>query len=261
MVMIPVRGRVLCTWLDVVDYDNALARIGEWATGGQPRLVAAANTHLVAAAHEDATFAQVLDGFDMVVPDGMPLVWALRLEGFALRDRVYGPYLMERGLRQLGASCRHFFAGGTRECLDALAAAARRLNPEIQLAGDCSPPFGQDGERVDLEMVEAMTRSGANVVWLALGGVRQETWLARNRHRLPPGAYVAVGDAFALIAGQRAYAPQWMQRAGLTWLHRLLCEPRRLGARYLTYNTRFAAAFLRERWLGAHGADAPVFES
>ncbi len=256
-----VRGRVLNTWLDVVDYGGALARIGAWAAGDRPYLVAAANTHLVAAAHEDASFAKVLDGFDLVVPDGMPLVWALQLDGFELRDRVYGPYLMENGLKMLGPSCRHFFTGGTRECLDALAVAARNLNPGIGLAGDCSPPFGVNGESVDREMVEAIANSGANVVWLALGGVRQETWLARNRHRLPPGVYLAVGDAFALIAGQRAYAPLWMQRAGLTWLHRLLSEPRRLGSRYLAYNTRFAWAYLHERWQRAHGSEVPAYDS
>ncbi len=247
------RGRVLSTWADVVDYDAAIARMADWAAGDQPRLVAAANTHLVAAAHEDAAFASVLNGFDLVVPDGMPLVWALRLDGHELRDRVYGPYLMEYGLRRLGAPCRHFFVGGTRECLDALAAAAQRLQPGIAIMGDCSPPFGVQNESVDDLMVEQIRASGANVIWLALGGVRQETWLAHHKHRLPPGVYLAVGDAFALIAGQRSYAPRWMQRVGLTWLHRLASEPRRLGPRYLTYNTRFAIAFLCERWRLAHG--------
>ena len=249
-------GHVLGTRIDVIDYEGALALLREWAAGDQPRLVAAANTHLVAAAHADTKFAEVLAGFDLVVPDGMPLVWALRLEGHALRDRVYGPYLMEHGLRRLGAPCRHFFAGGTSECLKALAAEARRLQPRIEIAGECSPPFGEQGESVDLEMIGQIRGAGANVVWLALGGVRQETWLARNRHRLPPGVYLAVGDAFALIAGQRSFAPRWMQRAGLTWLHRLAAEPRRLGPRYVSYNRRFVLAYLRDRWRLAHGAVA-----
>ena len=247
------RGQVLKTAVDVVDYARAVERVRDWATGETPRLVAAANTHLVAAAHADPAFAEVLSGFDLVAPDGMPLVWALRLEGFTLSDRVYGPYLMEKCLRELGPPCRHLFVGGTRACLDALGAAARRLNPEIDLAGDCSPPFGPWDEAVDQMLVEQIRASGANVIWLALGGVRQETWLARNRHRLPPGVYLAVGDAFALIAGQRSYAPRWMQRAGLTWLHRLAAEPRRLGQRYASYNSRFAWAYLWDRWQCAHG--------
>lgn len=255
------RRQVLRTWIDVVDYDAAIARIEAWAGEDQARLVAAANTHLVAAAHQDVDFAAVLDGFDLVTPDGMPLVWALWLEGEDIAERVYGPYLMEQGLRRLGSGCRHFFVGGTQECLDDVAAAARRLNPDIDIAGSCSPPFGAWDESVDSLVVGRIQAARANVVWLALGGVRQETWLARNRHRLPPGVYLAVGDAFALIAGWRSYAPAWMQRAGLTWLYRLAQEPRRLGRRYLAYNTRFAAAYLRDRWLRAHGSTTPVIIS
>lgn len=258
--MKPVRGQVLGTAIDVVDYASAVERVRAWATAESPRLVAAANTHLVAAAHEDAAFAKVLADFDLVAPDGMPLVWALRLEGFALNDRVYGPYLMEHSLRALGPPCRHLFVGGTRECLDALGAAAQRLNPAIELAGAVSPPFGVWDDSVDASLVEQIRASGANVIWLALGGVRQETWLARHRHRLPPGVYLAVGDAFALIAGHRSYAPRWMQRAGLTWLHRLASEPRRLGQRYASYNSRFAWAYLRDRWRLAHGP-APLDSS
>lgn len=248
------QGRVAGTRIDVVDYREAVERIDGWAEEGGVRLVAAANTHLVAAAAMEPGFARVMEGFDLVAPDGMPLVWALWLDGWEIRERVYGPYLMARCLEGLGEERRHGFVGGTEECLADLVAAVRAKRPGIRIAGVMSPPFRAWDEAWHEEVVEAIARMKADVVWLALGGVRQETWLAENRHRLPAGVYLAVGDAFALLAGRRAYAPGWMQRAGLTWFYRLLQEPRRLAGRYLRYNGRFLAEFLRDRWRKAHGA-------
>ena len=83
-------------------------------------------------------------------------------------------------------------------------------------------------------------------IWVALGGVKQENWIARNRHRYQRGVFLAVGDAFELLAGRRTFAPAWMQRSGLTWVYRLVQEPRRLWKRYLTNNTAFATYAILE---------------
>ena len=248
-----LRGKVLGMAVDVVDYAEAVRRVDTWAEEGGVRLVAAANTHLAAESATQPAFADVMRGFDLVTPDGMPLVWSLWLDGWAIRERVYGPYLMARCLQELSAQRRHAFVGGTAECLQRLEAAARAMRPGIQIAGVVSPPFGRNDDETDAAVVETIRELKSDVVWLALGGVRQETWLARNRHRLPSGVYLAVGDAFALLAGMRAYAPAWMQQLGLTWLFRLMQEPTRLASRYATYNGRFLRSFLVERWQQTHG--------
>jgi N-acetylglucosaminyldiphosphoundecaprenol N-acetyl-beta-D-mannosaminyltransferase len=254
LMMMGARGRVLGVEIDLVDYAGVVRLVEAWVRQGGVRLVAAANTHLVGEASRNSTFAEQLAGFDLVAPDGMPLVWALRLDGWDIRDRVYGPYLMECLLQRLETGRRHLFVGGTEECLARLMEAARKINGGLQIAGTISPPFGTWDESVNAQVIKQIRAAQADVVWLALGGVRQETWLAEQRHQLPDGVYLAVGDAFALIAGMRSFAPGWMQKAGLTWLYRLLQEPRRLARRYLTYNARFAGAFLKERWQMAHGA-------
>jgi N-acetylglucosaminyldiphosphoundecaprenol N-acetyl-beta-D-mannosaminyltransferase len=249
----------LGTGIDVVDYDQALERIEAWAEDGrQARLVGAANTHLVAEAHQDPGFADVLEGFDLVAPDGMPLVWALWLDGWPIRDRVYGPYLMDFCLRRLSDRRRHAFVGGTAECLKRLQVKAKEANPGIQIVAAISPPFGVWDEAVNEKLIGEIHASGADVVWLALGGVRQETWLASHRQQLPPAVYLAVGDAFVLLAGLRSYAPAGVQKLGLTWLFRLCQEPRRLAVRYFKYNLLFVSAFLRERWLKTHGAEGLI---
>jgi N-acetylglucosaminyldiphosphoundecaprenol N-acetyl-beta-D-mannosaminyltransferase len=245
--MPPSCGRVLGTSIALTTYEGALQRVIAMARSGNVSLVAAANTHLIGEAASNRQYAEVLRGFDLVLPDGMPLVWALRIDGHKIRDRVYGPYFMECVLKGSPPELKHCFFGGTPECLEKLQKRALEMNPQIQVVDAISPPFGQWDEATESALIERINATNADFVWVALGGVKQETWLARNRHRFTHGVYLAVGDAFALIAGLRNYAPAWMQRSGLTWLHRLASEPRRLLSRYLRYNSRFVVAYLAER--------------
>jgi N-acetylglucosaminyldiphosphoundecaprenol N-acetyl-beta-D-mannosaminyltransferase len=241
------RGSVLGTRLDLTSYDGALERVVALAQEHRVSLVAAANTHLVAEASTNPAYAAVLRSFDLVLPDGMPLIWALRLDGHAIRDRVYGPYFMEHVLKQAPADMEHCFFGGTQECLEKLQRRAMEMRPGILIADAISPPFGQWDEATESALIDQINRADADFVWVALGGIRQETWLAQHRARFTRGVFLGVGDAFTLIAGLRGYAPAWMQRCGLTWLHRLASEPGRLLPRYVRYNSKFITAFLAER--------------
>lgn len=243
----PRQGSVLGTRLDVTDYDGALKRVVSMSQRKRTSLVAAANTHLLAEAAGNPEYAAVLRCFDMVLPDGMPLVWALRLDGHAIDDRVYGPYFMEHVLKNAPAHMEHCFFGGTQECLEKLQQRAVEMRPGLRIADAISPPFGTWDAATESALIERINRANADFVWVALGGVKQETWLAEHCGQFTRGVFVGAGDAFALIAGMRGYAPAWMQRSGLTWLHRLASEPGRLLSRYLRYNTRFVVAFLTDR--------------
>jgi N-acetylglucosaminyldiphosphoundecaprenol N-acetyl-beta-D-mannosaminyltransferase len=247
------RGVVLGTRLDVTTYDGVLERVVALARNQSVTAVAAANTHLVGEAVSNPAYAAVLESFDIIVPDGMPLVWALQLDGHQIEDRVYGPYLMQHVLAHSPAELSHYFFGGTSDCLEKLRARALELNPQLSIAGAASPPFGKWDAETEDGLIKQINDSGADFVWVALGGVKQETWIAANRHRFKKGIFLAVGDAFALVAGLRPYAPAWMQRSGLTWLYRLILEPRRLLGRYLRYNTRFVTAFMSDRLRRMYG--------
>jgi N-acetylglucosaminyldiphosphoundecaprenol N-acetyl-beta-D-mannosaminyltransferase len=248
-------GRVLGCRISIETYESATTRLVRMAQSGVPRLVAAANTHLVSEAQTDPEFAKILESFDLVLPDGMPLVWALQLDGQAIRERVYGPYLMDYVIRHACPGLKHYFFGGTEECLEALRVRLIEARPDLQIAGMVSPPFGQWDDVTEKHMIEEINQAGADFVWVALGGVKQERWIAGNRGRFQRGVFMAVGDAFALLAGMRSYAPDWMQRLGMTWLYRLAQEPRRLAGRYLKYNVHFVTTFLKERWVLAHGRE------
>ena len=233
-----------------MNYGQGIEGLVLLTKSGRPGAVAACNTHIIALARQKPDFRAALQKFDVLLPDGMPLVWSMRRKGADLKDRVYGPYFMQQAIRGLPRPWKHFFFGGTEACLRQLCEACRQIQPEVDIVGTFSPPFRQWTEKDETEFAEIIRNSGADFIWVALGGDRQERWIAKNLGRHAKGVFLAVGDAFELLAGRRAFAPVWMQRAGLTWLYRLLQEPRRLLPRYLKFNSLFVYYSLRERFLG-----------
>ncbi|MGF1678248.1 MAG: WecB/TagA/CpsF family glycosyltransferase [Candidatus Methylacidiphilales bacterium] len=238
---------VLGTPVAVATYETGFQAVLRLAASGRARSVCASNTHIISQARHDCSFGAVIRGFDMVLPDGMPLVWSLNRRGAALNDRVYGPYFMRYVLQHSPPGMKHFFFGGKAETLEALTAEACRLNSALSVAGVYSPPFRKWDEADEVENARVIRESGADVVWVALGGERQERWIASNLHRHERGVFIAVGDAFELLAGRRPFAPDWIQKRGLTWLYRLYQEPRRLWPRYFKYNSLFLMYEIKER--------------
>ncbi len=245
------RGSVLGTTIHCATYDSALELSKKLAFSEQPAAVSACNTHLVSLARMDGSFHEVLKRFDLVVPDGFPLIWRLNAQGAGLADRVYGPYLMRHIMAHTPTPWRHFFFGGTPECLDRLVSAAQSIQPNIEIAGILSPPFRAWTDEDEADFARQIRASGADFIWVALGGERQERWIAKNLHRYSRGVFFAVGDAFELLAGSRPFAPHWMQQRGLTWLYRLCQEPKRLCTRYVKFNSLFIYYNLRDAVLGS----------
>lgn len=223
--------------LAATDYAGAAALTRSWAEEPCVHAVAAANTHVVALGRHDAQFAATLAQFDLIVPDGMPLVWAMNRRGAGLRDRVYGPTLMLHALGQPGVP--HFLLGGSEELLERLMTKLRESFPGLQIAGSYSPPFGEWPEEENERIFERIAASGAKYIWVGLGCPKQERWIARHKAQLPPGVYFAIGAAFAFHAGLVSQAPAWMQKRGLEWAYRFAAEPRRLWKRYVVYNSLF----------------------
>ncbi len=233
---------VLGTALAVTDYAGAVEHVKECAAEKKRALlVAAANTHVVTLARRDVHFRAAIDTFDLALPDGMPLVWVMnRRLATPLRDRVYGPTFMLRCLEATqGGEWKHMFIGGTDDLLAAMREKLLARFPKLQIAAMHSPPFGEWNAGDDARIIAEIEKSGAHFVWIGLGCPKQELWLARVKHRLPPAVYPAVGAAFAFHAGRVRQAPLWLQRIGMEWLFRLCAEPRRLWRRYFVFNTLF----------------------
>ena len=241
---------ILGTPVAVVDYESAIEESCRLAGTARPAAVAASNTHIVSLARHRPDFGEVMRRFDLVLPDGMPLRWSLNAQGAKLTDRVYGPYFMEKMIRATPRPWRHFFFGGTEETLRDLVTHLRKIQPDIEIAGTLSPPFRVWSEMDEAEFARTIAESKADFIWVALGGERQERWIVDNLGRHTRGVFFAVGDAFVLLAGQRGFAPAWMQRTGITWAYRLWQEPRRLWRRYTQFNSLFLFYTVRDALLG-----------
>ncbi len=237
---LPAR-HVLGMRVDATSYDDAARRILTWARAGESRYVCVSTVHMVMEAHDDSTFRAVVNQADLVTPDGMPLVWLLRLRGVPGATRVYGPDLTpivcEQAARQ---GIPVGFYGGTREVLEAMTARLRSRLPGLDVAYRFAPPFRPPSPEEDQRIVSAIEASGARILFVGLGCPKQERWMAAHRGRLG-AAMVGVGAAFDFLAGAKRQAPGVVQRTGLEWAFRLLCEPRRLWRRYLYNNPRFLA--------------------
>lgn len=239
--------------LAVTDYAGAVAwLLGRAAAADRPYAVAAANTHVASLARHDAAFGAAMARFDLICPDGMPLVWSLNAalpRQERLRDRVYGPTLMLETLRashQRGGY-RHFLLGGRETTLATLRERFGREFPGTAVAGTYSPPFGEWPDEEFGRIRARIEASGANLVWVGLGCPKQEHWIARHKEQLPPAVYLAIGAAFAFHAGEVSQAPPFLQRHGLEWAYRLCAEPRRLFKRYVTHNSLFLYYLLRDQ--------------
>jgi N-acetylglucosaminyldiphosphoundecaprenol N-acetyl-beta-D-mannosaminyltransferase len=234
--------------LALTDYEGTLDWIDEAVAARAKAYVCVAATHTVVACAEDADLREAVLGADFTVPDGQPLVWALRALGHPLPGRVYGPTLMEAACqRGAGTGQRHYLYGGRNQgALVQLTDNLRRRFPGLRIVGGHVPPFRPLSPAEEDAVVADINRAAPDVVWVGIGVPKQEKWMARMRERLDAPVLVGVGAAFDFHAGLIPQAPGWMQRAGLEWTFRLAQEPGRLWRRYLRYNPRFVTGFARQ---------------
>jgi len=242
----PERRTILGIGVDATSYEDATARVMEWARRGESRTVCLGVVASVMEARESARYKAALESADLVTPDGMPLVWMLRGLGARPVSRVYGPDLTIAVLEAAQAEGTSVgFYGSSEEVLDRLAANLRRRFPRLVVAFRRAPPFRPLSKEEDAEVVRAMKESGARILFVGLGGAKQDLWMAEHRGSVP-AVMLGVGAAFDFLAGTKPQAPRWMQNAGLEWLFRLATEPRRLWRRYLRHNPRFALLAVKQ---------------
>jgi N-acetylglucosaminyldiphosphoundecaprenol N-acetyl-beta-D-mannosaminyltransferase len=232
---------VLGVRVDAVQIPDVIARMQRWIKERQgSRFIAVTGMHGVMEAQHDPHLKCVLKSADMVVPDGMPLVWLGRLRGFGLRRRVYGPELMLEFCRTTATKgYRHFLYGGVPGVVEELGVRLRREFPGHVVAGTFSPPFRELTVEENEAVAEMIRRAAPDVLWVGLSTPRQERWMADFRERLSVPVMVGVGAAFDLHTGRVRQAPSLMREHGLEWLWRLMMEPRRLWRRYLILGSEF----------------------
>jgi N-acetylglucosaminyldiphosphoundecaprenol N-acetyl-beta-D-mannosaminyltransferase len=237
----------------VTSYEHAVKQILAWVNERSARSVYAANVHVVMEAHDNPDMAEAVNCADLVTPDGVPLVWALKILGHKNAQRVYGPDLTLHLCKAAAdAEIPIGLYGSSPETIAAFKGFLKRNYPALNVACAISPPYRELSADEDASFVKQIINSGARILFLALGCPRQELWIASHKNRLPL-VMLAVGAAFDFHAGKIKQAPRWMMRMGLEWLFRFAVEPGRLWKRYLKHNPRFVWFFAKQvaaRFLG-----------
>lgn len=230
---------LLSTNVFVTTYELVTQNIHSWTLNRESCYVCAANVHMIMEAHDHPSFRDVVNNADMVTPDGMPLVWLMRLKGVHQQQRVYGPTLMLHVLEICEKeSIPIGLLGSTPDVLELLRKKLIIKYPQLKINYSYSPPFGDLSEDANDRIVTNFNGSGSKILFIGLGCPKQEIWMSKNKGRIK-AVMIGVGAAFDFNAGVKRQSPPFLQKIGLEWLFRLFHEPGRLWKRYLYNNPRF----------------------
>jgi N-acetylglucosaminyldiphosphoundecaprenol N-acetyl-beta-D-mannosaminyltransferase len=240
------------TGFDRITEQEVVAVVREAINAGWGGRILTPNVDILRQAQVDGDVRAYLDDADLVVADGMPLVWASKLSGTPLPERVAGSSLiwsLSRGLAHDGRSV--FVVGGTPAApgvQDGATRAAERLARDcagLRIAGTLCPAFGfERDERSYADFCRRVAAAEPDLVYVGLGFPKQEAVITRLRAELSRAWFIGCGAAVNFVAGDIGRAPRWMQRSGLEWAHRLGTEPSRLARRYLKHDAPYAMRLL-----------------
>ncbi|MCA9942326.1 MAG: WecB/TagA/CpsF family glycosyltransferase [Anaerolineales bacterium] len=235
------RVNVLGVGISSLNLDKTIQIITRWIQEkNQSHYVCVTGVHGVMESQQDEYLRQIHNRAGLVTPDGMPMVWLGRLNGYRDMSRVYGPDLMLALCKaSLNGGFSHYFYGGAEGVPELLAKQLTEKFPGLRVAGTYSPPFRSLTTAEDEKIVQQINKANPDIVWVGLSTPKQEKWMAAHIEKLQAPVLIGVGAAFDFHAGLKKQAPMWMQRNGLEWLYRLLSEPKRLGKRYLVNNPKF----------------------
>ena len=188
----------------------------------------------------------------LIVADGMPLIWASRIQGTPLPERVAGSSLISTLSAAAGKQNRSIYLlGGDKGTAEQSAEVLKHQYPGVRIAGIYYPEFGFESDEAQMQkLIAHLTAANPDIVYVALGSPKQEWLIGQLRGYLPRAWWLGIGISFSFLSGHVKRAPQWMQRCGLEWLHRLCQEPRRLARRYLVQGLPFAASLFTSAIIG-----------
>lgn len=234
-------ANVLGVNVSAVDLKSAVHRADRWISLGSGHgYICATGVHGVMEARADSELRRILNQALINVPDGMPMTWIGRLQGFREMDRVFGPdFMMAMCRLSVERGYRNFLFGGEPGVAESLRDALQEQFPGLQLVGTYTPPFRSLTPEEE-ESVRAQVRaSRPHILWVGLSTPKQERFMAKYVDQFQVPLMVGVGAAFDFHTGRIRDCSAWIKRAGLQWLHRLLQNPKRLWRRYLRNNPAF----------------------
>lgn len=243
----PPNQLILSVPISLVDLKMAVGTILLWTQNRVAKYVCVRDVHGLMISLRNPALMDIHRAAGMVTPDGMPLVWISKWRSKLPVKRVCGADLVD-ALCNDGQSSglRHYFYGGKPGIAESMIRNLKAKYPDLVVAGFYTPPFRSLTEEEDAAIVDAINKSGAQVVWIGLSTPNQEFWTRDHVGQINGATLIGVGAAFDFHSGAVTRAPKWMQNSGFEWLHRLLSEPRRLWRRYLVIAPSFVVRIVRE---------------
>lgn len=230
------RINILGVYISPINMGEALSFMDGSIGQQDHQYICVTPAHSIMDAYYDDGFRRILNSSGLTTPDGMSVVWILKLLGQKEVGRVYGPDLMLASCKYgVEKKYRHYLYGGEPGVAEALASQLVGRFDELQIAGSHSPPFRKLTKEEDQEAVEMINSCNPDIVWIGLSSPNQERWMSDHLERIDAPVMIGVGAAFDFLSGVKPQAPRWIQRSGLEWLFRLATEPKRLWPRYRQY--------------------------
>ena len=221
---------------------QTVARILDELDAGRGGMVVTPNLDHLRRCARSPEYARLVAAGELVVPDGVPILWASRIAGRPLPGLVAGSNLVSSlaaGAARRGRSL--FLLGGVEGSAAGAADVLVKRHSGLRIAGTWCPPFGFEKDAAEMARItSALCDAAPDIVYVGLGSPKQERLIERLRPLLPCAWWLGVGVSFSFLTGDVRRAPRWMQRCGLEWVHRLASEPRRLARRYLIEGLPFA---------------------
>jgi len=222
--------------INALDMNMALEQLDLWITERRHEYICVVPAHSIMDAYNQPKLQSIFNSSGMNTPDGMAVVWLLKLKGHRHVQRVYGPDLLLAVCNYGGEKgYRHYFYGGGPGVVEKLVEKISLRFPGLQIAGTFTPPFRSHTKKEDEDIIYRINKANADIIWVGLSSPKQEIWMNSHLNRLNAPVQVGVGAAFDFLSGNKPQAPVWMQHGGLEWLFRLANEPKRLWPRYRQY--------------------------
>lgn len=228
------RQNILGVPVSADPYSAIESSVLDWINGNECHTLMTMSFPMLGEYAQNAAYRAAIQASDVVLPDGMAVVWLSRICRKKIKRRLSGPDFF---CRFSATASRHrlnyCLLGSTPEVLQSMKNRLKTEYPGITVSATISPPFGAWSSDIDDDLVEEVNKSRAHVLWIGITAPRQETWLNDQKNRLQIPVAAAIGAGFDFFAKTRKRAPSWMQRVGLEWFYRVLKEPGRMLPRYL----------------------------
>jgi N-acetylglucosaminyldiphosphoundecaprenol N-acetyl-beta-D-mannosaminyltransferase len=244
--------KILGVRVSALTFNKTLTLIGEYIRQNKRGFICVSAVHLIMECQKDEFLRHGVNAATLVTPDGMPLVWLLRLRGYTTQ-RIYGPDLMEKICElAIRRGWNVFLLGGSSGQNRRLRSALLHKHPSLRLIGGMDTPTLPISIETNRKIIQTINSSKAHIVFVGMGCPLQELWMIKSRAALYPNMLVGVGAAFDFISGKKRQAPALVRRVGVEWLFRLIQEPKRLWRRYIPMNIHFLLLILKGKFQRNH---------